>query len=82
MQPSAGRAPVAPTPVAGTLPEVTDSRAKERDLQLRTDTALSPPGFTCGTGRRINGDDRIAAMLRQELLPLLYRMCAFDGMAP
>ena len=44
--------------------------------------ALSPPGILCGTGRRINDDDRIAAILRQELLPLLYRICAFDGMPP
>ena len=44
--------------------------------------AVSPPGILCGTGRRISGEDRTAALLRQELLPLLYRLCAFDGLAP
>ena len=40
------------------------------------------PAIMCGTGRRINDDDRMAALLRQELLPLLYRICAVDGMVP
>jgi hypothetical protein len=44
---------------------------------------LAPPGFLRGADRRrSNGDDRMMAMLRQELLPLLYRMCARDAIAP
>ena len=53
-----------------------------RNRRQRTGITLSPPGCMSGTDRRINGDDRMAALLRQELLPLLYRLCAFDGMAP
>jgi hypothetical protein len=55
---------------------------ERRSWQQHTGINLSPPGLVHGTGRRINGDDRIAALLRQELLPLLYRICAYDGMAP
>ena len=39
----------------------------------------SPPGLMCGADRRLKGDAGMAALLRQELLPLLCRMCAFDG---
>jgi hypothetical protein len=51
-----------------------------RNRQQDTGITLSPPLFTRGTDRRINVDDRMATLLRQELRPLLYRMCAFDGM--
>ena len=54
----------------------------EGNRQQRTGTTLSPTEIMCSTGRRINDDDRIAAMLRQELLPFMYRMCAVDEMAP
>lgn len=43
------------------------------------DKAPSPPEFMHGHERRINREDRIAVALRQELLPLLYRMYAIDG---
>ena len=71
------------SPVAAPLPSVarSDSRAGESNRQQRTGTTLSPTGIGCGTGRRINGDDRMAALLRHELLPLLYRICAIDAMA-
>ena len=59
----------------------TDARRERRSRQQPTGSTLSPPGFMCGTGHSISGDDQMAAMLREELLPLLYRMCAFDGMA-
>ena len=42
---------------------------------------LSPPPCARGPDRRSNRDDEIAALLRQQLLPLLYEICAFDGMA-
>ena len=60
----------------------TDARRERRNRQQHTGITLSPTGFTFGAGHSIHGDDRMTAMLRQELLPLLYRMCAFDGMAP
>ena len=60
----------------------TDSRAEEPERQARTATTVSPPCIVCGAGLRIHADDPMAALLRQELLPLLNRICAFDGMAP
>jgi len=57
------------------------SCGERRNRQQANGITLSPPGFMCGTDRRINGDARMAALLQQELLPLLYRMCAFDGTA-
>ena len=52
---------------------------ERRNRQPANSVTHSPPGFLRGTDRRVNGDARMAALLRQELLPLLYRMCAFDG---
>jgi hypothetical protein len=60
----------------------TNANGERRHLQQHTGINLSPPGNTCGMGRRTNGDDGLAALLRQQLLPLLYRMCAFEAMAP
>ena len=60
----------------------TDARRERRNLQQPTGITLSPTRFTCAAGHSIHGDDRMTALLREELLPLLYRMCAFDGMAP
>jgi hypothetical protein len=51
-------------------------RAERRSRQPANDITHSPPGFMCGTDRRVNGGSRMAALLRQELLPLLHRMCA------
>jgi hypothetical protein len=56
-----------------------NSRDERRKRQPTNGVTHSPPGFMRGTDRRMNGDARMAALLRQELLPLLYRMCAFDG---
>jgi hypothetical protein len=56
-----------------------NANGERRNLRQHTGINLSPAGSTCGTGRRTNGDDGLAALLRQQLLPLLYRMCAFDG---
>jgi hypothetical protein len=60
----------------------TDERREKRNRPQPTGITLSPPEFTHGAGHSLNCDERMAAMLREELLPLLYRMCAFDGMAP
>ena len=59
----------APQPSAGRVPETAPPVAGP--------LATSPPGILYGKDRRISGDDRMAA-----LLPLLYRMCGFDEMAP
>jgi hypothetical protein len=56
----------------------TDARRERRNRQQHTGITLSPPAFMCGAGHSIHGDDRMTAMLRQELLPLLYRICALD----
>jgi hypothetical protein len=95
--PAAGHAPVAIPPVATTenpsvatclqhaideqVPRI-DSHRERRNRQHRTGSTLSPPGYTFGANHSNNGDEQMAAMLRQELLPLLYRICAFNGMAP
>jgi len=55
-----------------------NEKVEERRRHQRNGITLSPPGFICGTERRTNGDDRMARLLRHELLPLLYRMCAFN----
>jgi hypothetical protein len=60
----------------------TEPTGERRSWQQRRDISGSPPGVVHGMARRLDGDDRISSMLRQELLPLLYRMCACDGMAP
>ena len=57
-----------------------NKRCGERsNRQQANGVTRSPPGFMCGADRRMNGDTRMAELLRQELLPFLYRMCAFDG---
>jgi hypothetical protein len=84
MEPIAGGAPVRADlqhAIHDQAPR-TESSGERRNRQQRTGINLSPPGFTRGTGRRANGEDRMTTMLRQELLPLLYRMCACDAMAP
>jgi len=53
-----------------------------RTRQRRAGIALPLPAGPFGTERRTNRDDRTAALLRQELLPLLYRLCAASAMAP
>ena len=78
---SASEAPDAQHAIHDQVPR-TDARRERRNRQQHTGSTLSPTGLMCGTGHSIHGDDRMAAMLREELLPLLYRMCAFDGMAP
>ncbi len=40
---------------------------------------LAPAGVMYGTDRRVNADDRMVALLRHELLPMLRRMSAFEG---
>ena len=56
-----------------------NSRGERRNRQPSNGVTHSPPGYMRGTDRRVNGNARMAALLRQELLPLLHRMCAFDG---
>ena len=65
---------------------------QEHKTHTNTEGCSRPPGvsaaptrsgFRCeaerGTDRRINNDeDRTAALLRHELLPLLYRICGLD----
>ncbi len=53
--------------------------ADHNNRRQSTGMTPSPAGFTCGTDRRMSADDRMMALLRQELLPLLYRMSAFEG---
>ncbi|MES2317087.1 MAG: hypothetical protein V4631_06290 [Pseudomonadota bacterium] len=47
---------------------------------LQAGIAFSPARHGGATDRRTTGDDRIWGLLRQEMFPLLYRMCAFDRM--
>jgi len=44
-----------------------------------SEPASSPAGFLCGHDRRNSEGDQMAALLRQELFPLLRRMAAIDG---
>jgi hypothetical protein len=78
MECAAASAPDVQHAVAGQF-QRNNSRGERRNRQQANDVTRSPPVFMCGTDRRMNGDARMAALLRQELLPLLYRMCAFDG---
>jgi hypothetical protein len=78
---SASEAPDAQHAINDQVPW-TDAHRERRNRQQRTGINLSSPRFTYGAGHSIHGDDRITAMLREELLPLLYRMCVFDGMVP
>ena len=57
-----------------------ETTGKTSDSQRHASVTRSPPLRPPGTERRANADGRIVALLRQELLPLLYRLCAFDGM--
>jgi hypothetical protein len=60
-----------------------NASSEQRSQQQHIGISPSPPGFRRGTERRrANGDDRMAALLRQELLPLLCRICTCDGIAP
>ncbi len=56
-----------------------NAHAERQHLQQHPGITLSPPGFMCGTEQRINDDDRMTTLLRQELLPLLYRLCAVNN---
>ena len=79
---SASEAPALQHPIHDQVPR-TNASGESRNRRQRTGITLSPPGFMCRTDRRINeAGDRLVALLRQELLPLLYRMCAVEGMAP
>lgn len=44
-----------------------------------SELAPSRSGYLCGHDRRNNEGDRMAALLRQELFPLLCKMAAIDG---
>jgi hypothetical protein len=77
---SASEAPDLQHAIDGRSPR-NNLRAERRNRQPANDVTHLPPGFMCGTDRRVNGDARVAALLRQELLPLLHRMCAFYGTA-
>jgi hypothetical protein len=66
-----------PDPIHEPLQQ-TDTRCEGRPRN--TGIVLPRQQRTSGADRRTSGDGRIAAMLRQELLPLLYRLCAADGM--
>jgi hypothetical protein len=54
------------------------SRGERRNRQPANGVTHLPPESIHGMERRVNGNARLAELLRQELLPLLYRMCAFD----
>ena len=64
-----------PHPFRGQV-QRTDASEKERRRQPRADACPLPNGDTCATDRRANGSDPMTTLLRQELLPLLHRMCA------
>ena len=50
------------------------------DAQTRSG-APSAPRHPAGAGNSSSADARMAALLQQELLPLLYRICALDRLA-
>ena len=92
-QPSAGHVPVSTPPVAATAsaseapyPQQAIHeqvpRDEQRHRQQPNGITLARPGFMRATDHRTHADERVTALLRQELLPLLYRMCALDAMAP
>lgn len=57
----------------------TNQHAEQHGWRQGPGTTLSKAGFIRGADRRMNGDDRMVTLLRQELIPLLYRMSAFAG---
>jgi len=63
--------------VHGPLPVARDDVRNEPPRGPESTPSLAD--FTHGHDRRVNGDDRMAAWLRQELLPLLCRMASLDG---
>ena len=54
------------------------SRSAVRDAQQRAGIPLSPPHLVNGTERRKSANERMAALLQQELLPILLRLCSFE----
>jgi hypothetical protein len=77
---SKSEAPGVPHAIDGQSPR-NNPRGERRNRPPTNGVTHSPPGFMYGTDRRMHGDARMTALLRQELLPLLYRMCALDGTA-
>ncbi|MES2320328.1 MAG: hypothetical protein V4631_22850 [Pseudomonadota bacterium] len=59
----------------------TEWHADEGNRRQRAGIPLWPPGFQCATDRRNKADGQLMTLLRQELLPLLYRISSFDGAA-
>ncbi len=57
----------------------TNPPAEQSNRRQSSGMTPSPAGFMCGPERRIAADDRMLALLRQELLPLLSRMSAYEG---
>ena len=48
------------------------------DARQRTGLPLAPHHLVDGAERRISADGRMAALLRQELLPILLRLCSLE----
>lgn len=57
-------------------------RGERRNLKQANGILHSSPGFMDRAERRTNGNARMVALLRLELLQLLDRMCALDGDRP
>ncbi len=84
-QPAARPSPGPSEYTAASTPEAaqvqharSDQAPRKYNRRQHTCMTLAPRGLMCDTDRRMKGNDRIEALLRQELLPLLYRMSALD----
>jgi hypothetical protein len=90
--PAADPTPAQAAPFASSVPEepcpqtpsndqikLPDSNSDNRSRHGRTDTSLSPPRCRRNTERRSGAAHWMPPTLREELHPLLYRICAFDG---
>jgi len=68
-------------PIHQQMPRI-DPHGERHIWQQRAAVNLAPPGYPFSPDRRTSMDDRTVAWLRQELLPLLCRICGSGGMAP
>jgi hypothetical protein len=54
---------------------------EQRNRRQSAAKALTPPGATCSKDQLMHDDQQIVEQLRQEILPLLHRLSAFEGKA-
>lgn len=82
-QPPTPRAP--PAVPASTASEARQSQYTVHDQDSRTNSSGAArswqphPDIITPPERRADGDDRFAALLRKELLPILYRICGIEA---